>query len=82
LEELAVKISVAASAIGVSQKTIYNWLEDGSLKLYHPGFVLLSEARRVWLEKNNTKSETSKRLSGLFARDLKGRFITLKDGLN
>lgn len=81
MDEPMVKIVVAADSIGVTYKTIYNWLEDGSLKLAHPGFVFLTEVRKVWIQKQNTKSETSRTVSSNFTRDDRGRFKLLTGGL-
>lgn len=76
-----VKILIAADSVGVTYKTIYNWLEDGSLKLAHPGFVYMSDVRRVWIQKQNIKSETSRTVSSMFTRDDRGRFKLLSGGM-
>lgn len=81
MSESMVKIVVAAESVGVTYKTIYNWLEDGSLKLAHPGFVFLSDVRKVWIQKQNIKSETSRTVSSNFTRDDRGRFKLLTGGL-
>lgn len=75
------KIVVAADEVGVTYKTIYNWIEDGSLKLAHPGFVFMSEVRRVWIQKQNVKSETSRTVSSKFTRDDRGRFKLITGGI-
>ena len=82
MDEPMVKIVVAADSVGVTYKTIYNWLEDGSLKLAHPGFVFMSEVRKVWIQKQNVKSENSRSLSSKFTRDDRGRFKLITGGLN
>ena len=74
--ESMVKIVVAAETVGVSYKTLYNWIEDGSLKLAHPGYVYLSEVRQVLLKKRNTISEWAKINSGRFFRE-NGKFKLL-----
>lgn len=76
-----VKIVVAAEVIGVTYKTIYNWIEDGTLKLAHPGFVYLSEARRAKIKKFNDKSQWGKEHSSRFFRD-NGKFKLLNGELN
>lgn len=74
--EHPLKITKAADVIGVSYKTIYNWLETGHLKLYHPGYVLLSDARRAKMKADNAKSELSTQVSKVQKRDANGRFTT------
>lgn len=81
MDEKMIKIVVAADAIGVTHKTIYNWIEDGTLKLAHPGYVYLSEARRAKIKKFNAKSEWGKEHSSKFFRD-NGKFKLLKGKLN
>lgn len=76
-----VKIQKAASEIGVSYKTIYNWVEDGTLRIAHPGFVLMSEVRRAYLIKQNIKSTWSKERSTRFFR-VGGQFRHLLDSGN
>jgi predicted site-specific integrase-resolvase len=82
MDEKMTKIVVAADEVGVTYKTIYNWIEDGSLKLAHPGFVFMSEVRKVWIQKQNIKSETSRTISSKFTRDDRGRFKLITGGLN
>jgi hypothetical protein len=79
LKESVVKITVAADNLGVTYKTIYNWLEDGSLKLVHPGFVDLLEARQVWIKKQSVKSSVSKITMASITRDEYGRFKTVDE---
>ena len=76
MDEKMVKIVVAAEAIGVTYKTVYNWIEDGTLKLAHPGYVYLSEARRAQIKKLNDKSQWGKEHSSKFFRD-SGKFKLL-----
>ena len=76
MDEQMVKITVAAEALDVSYKTLYNWIEDGTLELAHPGFVYLSEARRAKIKKINMKSEWSKEQSSRFFRE-NGKFKLL-----
>lgn len=74
LEETPVKIAVAADEIGVTYKTLYNWLSEGTLRLAHPGFVFMSEVRRAWIRNQNKKAEQSKQTSISVPRDTNGRF--------
>lgn len=80
--EKMTKIRVAANLLGVTYKTIYNWIEDGSLKLAHPGYVYLHEAELVHLEKQKQKSARGKDHSKNFTRDEAGRFRLLSGKLN
>jgi predicted site-specific integrase-resolvase len=82
MSEPMVKIIIAADEVGVAYKTIYNWLEEGSLKLAHPGFVFMSEVRKVWIQKQNTRADISRTISSKFTRDDRGRFKLLSGGLN
>lgn len=81
-DERMIKIANAAEEVGVSVKTVYNWIEDGSLKLAHPGFVFLSDVRRVQLFKLNRRVELSKDMSDRFTRDDRGKFRLLSGGLD
>jgi predicted site-specific integrase-resolvase len=75
------KIPLAAENLGVTVKTIYNWIESGELKLAHPGFVFMSEAieTKKRLEEHRT---IGRRLNSiLHPRDKHGRFTMLKGGL-
>jgi len=74
LDEKPIKIMYAAQYVGVSQKTVYNWLHLGYMRLYHPGYVLLSEVRRAQIRANNTKSDKSRQASKVSNRDRLGRF--------
>ena len=73
--EHPLKITKAADVIGVSYKTIYNWLENGYLKLYHPGYVLLSDIRRAQIRAENAVAERRTELATEQPRDRFGRFI-------
>lgn len=74
-KEHPLKITKAADVIGVSYKTIYNWLEVGYLKLYHPGYVLLSEVRRAQIKAETAALEKRTKSSSKQPRDKFGRFI-------
>lgn len=77
--EQPIKIALAAEKLGVTTKTIYNWIAEGMLKTVKPGYVLLSEAK---VEKDRVlriRSLNSRmRLLGI-GRDDKGRFIFLDE---
>lgn len=81
MDEPMVKIQKAALEIGVSYKTIYNWIEDGTLKLAHPGYVRMSDVRRAYIKKQNMKSAWGKEWSGRFFR-VSGRFSLLSGEYN
>lgn len=74
-KEYPLKITKAADVIGVSYKTIYNWLELGYLKLYHPGYVLLSDVRRAKIKVDNIATARRTELAIEQPRDERGRFI-------
>lgn len=74
-EERPKKIMVVADELGVTHKTIYNWLENGYLKLYHPGYILPSEARRAQIRVANAKATESLSRSKVQKRDRFGRFL-------
>lgn len=76
MEEPMVKIAIAAETIGVSYKTLYNWIEDGTLKLAHPGYVRMSDVRRARIKKMNDRSEWGRLHSSMFFRD-NGKFKLL-----
>jgi predicted site-specific integrase-resolvase len=73
--EHPLKITKAADVIGVSYKTIYNWLENGYLKLYHPGYVLLSDVRRAQIRAENATLQKRTEISKVQKRGPDGRFI-------
>lgn len=81
MDEPMIKIRLAAKALEVSYKTLYNWIEDGTLRLAHPGYVLMSEARRAKIRKMNDRTEWGKVRSGMFFRN-EGRFMLLNGELN
>lgn len=78
-EETPVKISLAAEIIGVSVKTVYNWITEGILSTVRPGYVLVSDANNAKDISDRQKSRISKsNLLGI-GRDERGRFVMLKD---
>ena len=70
-----VKISLVANELGVSVKTIYNWISSGKLYMPRPGYVDREEAHRAWLEQQNLRSINSyfMAVQGI-KRDSYGRF--------
>lgn len=74
-DEKPIKIMYAAQYVGVSQKTVYNWLHLGYMKLYHPGYVLLSEVRRAQIRANNVSTRKRIETSIGQRRDKYGRFL-------
>lgn len=75
-QEKAIKINYAAQLAGVSEKTIYNWISRGYLRMYHPGFVLFSEVRRAQIVVNNLRAEQISNRVKVSKRDSLGRFST------
>lgn len=71
-----VKIIPLASEMGLSYKTIYNWISDGRLELKRPGFVSRSEAWAVFDHMHEKRVEISYFMSAYgIKRDSKGRFV-------
>lgn len=70
-----VKISRAAKEIGVSYKTIYNWIADGKLSAPTPGYVDMEEAQDVWVKQQLLRVELSFFMAQGTIRDAYGRFI-------
>lgn len=70
-----IKISSAAKKIGVSHKTIYNWIADGKLAPVKPGYVSLEEANDVWVQQQQLRVELSFFMAQGTIRDAYGRFI-------
>ncbi len=75
-EDLA-KIVPLASEMGISYKTIYNWIKDGRLEMKKPGFVSRSEAWDVFDHMQEKRIEISFFLSSYgIKRDSYGRFVS------
>lgn len=53
------KIPLAANELGVSVKTIYNWIGDGKLFMPRPGYVSMEEAWNVWADQRSLRSTYS-----------------------
>ena len=71
-----VKISLMADELGVSVKTIYNWISDSKLVMPRPGYVDRLEAFRVWHEQQGLRSILSYFQVQGTKRDSYGRFTT------
>ena len=77
-----VKVQKAAKEIGVSQRTIYYWIESGDLDMVEPGKVNLADATLVFAQKQQRRAELSHSMSEKFTRDELGRFRLLSGRLN
>lgn len=74
------KIVPLSEEMGISYKTIYNWVKDGRLDMKRPGFVSRSEAWEVFDHMQEKRIEISYFMSAFgMSRDSSGRFI--KDGV-
>ncbi len=72
-----VKIGLMAEELGVTPKTIYNWIERGKLVMHRPGFVSQLESYEVWLQQRSYKSIYASEMARYgITRDANGRFIT------
>lgn len=69
-----VKISLMAEELGVTLKTIYNWVSLGKLKMVHPGYVNRIDTYEVWLQQQQLKSVMSYFQAKGTIRDSYGRF--------
>jgi uncharacterized protein YjcR len=75
LESDSVKVILMAEELGVSVKTIYNWISHEKLKMVRPGYVNRTDAYEVWLEQKNIRKTLSQLMSGQGTkRDANGRF--------
>lgn len=77
-EESKLKIAVAANQIGVTVKTIYNWIEHGYLETVEPGYVRLQDVLRAKQLADKSKSNASRATIKIIQRDDKGRFTIFK----
>jgi hypothetical protein len=71
-----VKISLMAEELGVSLKTVYNWVGDSKLIMPRPGYVNRLDAYRVWHEQQGLRSILSYFQVQGTKRDSNGRFIS------
>jgi len=72
------KIAIAAKQIGVSTKTIYNWIEHGYLETVCSGYVRLSDVIRAQERSEKAKSESARSTIKTIFRDRDGRFSIFK----
>ena len=72
-----IKISLAAKWLEVTQKTIYNWIEDGLLEMPEKGKVRRGDVETVHKKQIMLRSNISKMKALGIGRDEKGRFIYL-----
>jgi predicted site-specific integrase-resolvase len=72
------KIAIAAKQIGVSTKTIYNWIEHGYLETACSGYVRLADVIRAQQLAEKAKSETARATIKTIFRDRDGRFSIFK----
>ena len=70
------KVGPLADELGITPKTIYNWISDGRLEMKKPGFVSKSEAWEVFDFMQEKRVEISYFMSAYaIKRDSIGRFI-------
>jgi len=76
------KIPIIAKELGVSTKTVYNWISSGKLFMPRPGYVDRSEAFAVWIDQRTLKSINSyfMAVQGI-KRDHNGRFNKRSTGV-
>lgn len=77
MPEKIIKISVVAVELGVTSKTIYNWVESGKLEMPRAGFVNYIDAWQTYLQQKQDKSLFASTMArhGI-TRDANGRFLT------
>jgi hypothetical protein len=72
-----VKVATIAEELGVTHKTIYNWISKGYLEMVSPGFVSQADVILVWVEQRQRKIERQVHLVRYgIKRDASGRFIS------
>lgn len=71
-----VKISLMAEELGVTVKTVYNWIGDSKLSMPRPGYVDRLEAFKVWHEQQGLRSILSYFQVQGTKRDANGRFVS------
>jgi predicted DNA-binding transcriptional regulator AlpA len=69
-----VKIPLMAKELGVTTKTIYNWISVGKLFMPKPGYVSQVEAYEVWLQQKQLRVIQSYFLSKDITRNIFGKF--------
>ncbi len=77
-----VKIPMMADELGVTAKTIYNWLSVGKLVMPRPGYVNRMDAYEVWLEQKNLRKIHSHFMAVQGTnRDANGQFKSKKESV-
>lgn len=72
-----VKVAAIAEELGITHKTIYNWISKGYLEMVAPGFVSQADVILVWVEQRARKAERQSELVRYgIKRDANGRFIS------
>ena len=74
-----VKVPLVAKELGVSVKTVYNWISAGKLFMPRPGYVSQLEAYEVWIHQKSLRSIRSYFLSKGTIRTINGRFAKDRD---
>jgi hypothetical protein len=82
MDDKMIKIKLAAELAQVAERTIYSWIQNGHLKLAHPGYVFEADLRRAIISVQNRKTEQAKLRSERFERDKNGKFRLLSGDLN
>jgi predicted site-specific integrase-resolvase len=78
--EKIVKIGVVADELGVTAKTIYNWIERGKIKMPRPGYVNYIDAWETYLQQKQDKSIFASTMARYgITRDENGRFLTRRE---
>lgn len=78
--EKIVKISIVAEELGVTAKTVYNWIEWGKLKMPRPGYVNHIDAWEAYLQQKQDKSIFASTMARYgITRDENGRFLTKRE---
>lgn len=73
------KIPLVAKDLGVSVKTIYNWVSAGKIYMPQPGFVSREEAYSVFVRQKELRTFYSYFQSAGIVRDSFGKFSRSKD---
>lgn len=80
MRERIVKIALIADELGVTTKTVYNWIEKGKLRMVRPGFVNHIDAWETYLQQKQDKSICASLMAKYgITRDENGRFLTRAD---
>jgi predicted DNA-binding transcriptional regulator AlpA len=74
-----VKIPLMAEELGITTKTLYNWINSGKLVMPTPGFVNQTSAYEVWLQQKSLKSIQSYFMAIKIPRDASGKFFPTTD---